>query len=125
MISCCRTFRTPPNNPGLHQSDFARPGASFPTLIYTVRLGSPAVNCSGNLTAPSVESDYTVVFFAAGGRNTPGWNWVWKAYRSLSRKYRKNLKRLVCGTLRWAPSVITNNNDLETVYSPLLVFLEE
>ncbi|KAJ7601170.1 CDC42 rho GTPase-activating protein [Mycena floridula] len=41
-----------------------------------------------------VESDYTVVFFAAGGRNTPGWNWVWKAYRSLSRKYRKNLKRL-------------------------------
>ncbi|KAL4245274.1 Rho-GAP domain-containing protein [Abortiporus biennis] len=41
-----------------------------------------------------VEADYTVVFFAAGGRNTPGWNWVWKAYRSLSRKYRKNLKRL-------------------------------
>ncbi|TCD61399.1 hypothetical protein EIP91_008520, partial [Steccherinum ochraceum] len=41
-----------------------------------------------------VESDYTVVFLAAGGRNTPGWNWVWKAYRSLSRKYRKNLKRL-------------------------------
>lgn len=42
-----------------------------------------------------MESDYTVVFFAAGGRHTPGWNWVWKAYRSLSRKYRKNLKRLV------------------------------
>ncbi|EGN93953.1 hypothetical protein SERLA73DRAFT_171808 [Serpula lacrymans var. lacrymans S7.3] len=41
-----------------------------------------------------VESDYTVVFFAAGGRHAPGWNWVWKAYRSLSRKYRKNLKRL-------------------------------
>ncbi|KAJ7704972.1 hypothetical protein B0H17DRAFT_921035 [Mycena rosella] len=41
-----------------------------------------------------VESDYTVVFFAAGGRHTPGWNWVWKAYRSLNRKYRKNLKRL-------------------------------
>ncbi|KAH9936432.1 uncharacterized protein B0H18DRAFT_973929 [Fomitopsis serialis] len=41
-----------------------------------------------------VESDYTVVFFAAGGRHTPGWNWVWKAYRSLSRKYRKNLKKL-------------------------------
>ena len=43
----------------------------------------------------AVESDYTVVFLAAGNRNTPGWNWVWKAYRSLSRKYRKNLKRLV------------------------------
>ncbi|KAH9949804.1 Rho GTPase activation protein [Amylocystis lapponica] len=41
-----------------------------------------------------VESDYTVVFFAAGGRHTPGWNWVWKAYKSLSRKYRKNLKKL-------------------------------
>ncbi|KAJ6614790.1 hypothetical protein B0H10DRAFT_2043393 [Mycena sp. CBHHK59/15] len=41
-----------------------------------------------------VESDYTVVFFTAGGKHTPGWNWVWKAYRSLSRKYRKNLKRL-------------------------------
>ncbi|KAJ7506835.1 CDC42 rho GTPase-activating protein [Mycena galericulata] len=41
-----------------------------------------------------VESDYAVVFFAAGGRHTPGWNWVWKAYRSLGRKYRKNLKRL-------------------------------
>ncbi|KZT09163.1 Rho GTPase activation protein [Laetiporus sulphureus 93-53] len=41
-----------------------------------------------------VESDYTVVFFAAGGRYTPGWSWVWKAYRSLSRKYRKNLKKL-------------------------------
>ena len=47
------------------------------------------------LTSHAVESDYTVVFFAAGGRHTPGWNWVWKAYRSLSRKYRKNLKRLV------------------------------
>ncbi|KAF8215209.1 Rho GTPase activation protein [Mycena galopus ATCC 62051] len=41
-----------------------------------------------------VESDYTVVFFAAGGKHTPGWNWVWKAYRSLNRKYRKNLKRM-------------------------------
>ncbi|KAK7048891.1 Rho GTPase-activating protein 8 [Favolaschia claudopus] len=41
-----------------------------------------------------VESDYTVVFFAAGGRHNPGWNWIWKAYRSLNRKYRKNLKRM-------------------------------
>ncbi|KAF5311643.1 hypothetical protein D9611_009519 [Ephemerocybe angulata] len=41
-----------------------------------------------------VEADYSVVFFAAGSRHTPGWNWVWKAYRSLSRKYRKNLKQL-------------------------------
>ncbi|KAF9527505.1 hypothetical protein CPB83DRAFT_855894 [Crepidotus variabilis] len=41
-----------------------------------------------------VEADYTVVFFAAGSRHTPSWNWVWKAYRSLNRKYRKNLKQL-------------------------------
>ncbi|TFK27570.1 Rho GTPase activation protein [Coprinopsis marcescibilis] len=41
-----------------------------------------------------VEADYTVVFFAAGNRYTPGWNWIWKAYRSLNRKYRKNLKQL-------------------------------
>ncbi|KAJ7820219.1 hypothetical protein B0H14DRAFT_3111289 [Mycena olivaceomarginata] len=45
-----------------------------------------------------VESDYTVVFFAApaprGAQHTPSWSWVWKAYRSLGRTYRKNLKRL-------------------------------
>ncbi|KAF8523336.1 hypothetical protein BU17DRAFT_43851 [Hysterangium stoloniferum] len=42
-----------------------------------------------------VESDYTLVFLAAGGRYAPSWNWVWKVYRSqLSRKYRKNLKKL-------------------------------
>ncbi|KAF8811575.1 Rho GTPase activation protein [Phlegmacium glaucopus] len=41
-----------------------------------------------------VEADYTVVFFAAGGNHAPSWNWVWKAYRSLNRKYRKNLKQL-------------------------------
>jgi Rho GTPase-activating protein 1 len=54
---------------------------------------APFQGCS--ILDPPVESDYTVVFFAAGGKHTPGWNWVWKAYRSLSRKYRKNLKRLV------------------------------
>ena len=55
----------------------------------------PRISTLHSLTSCAVESDYTVVFFAAGGRHTPGWNWVWKAYRSLSRKYRKNLKRLV------------------------------
>jgi Divergent CRAL/TRIO domain len=66
------------------------------TLIFTVRL-LPQLPIFG-LTECSylVESDYTVVFFAAGSKYTPGWNWMWKAYRSLSRKYRKNLKRLVC-----------------------------
>ncbi|ELU42303.1 CDC42 rho GTPase-activating protein [Rhizoctonia solani AG-1 IA] len=32
-----------------------------------------------------VENDYVVVFLAAGGRHTPSWNWIWKAYRSMSR----------------------------------------
>ncbi|KIM28453.1 hypothetical protein M408DRAFT_329507 [Serendipita vermifera MAFF 305830] len=41
-----------------------------------------------------VEADYCVVFLAAGGRYSPGWSWIWKAYRSLNRKYRKNLKKL-------------------------------
>ncbi|TDL22134.1 RhoGAP-domain-containing protein [Rickenella mellea] len=48
-----------------------------------------------------VESDYTVVFFASAGRHTPGWNWIWKAYRSLNRKYRKNLKRLYIVHSSW------------------------
>ena len=43
-----------------------------------------------------VEADYTVIFFATGSNHAPSWNWVWKAYRSLNRKYRKNLKQLVC-----------------------------
>ncbi|KAF8312119.1 Rho GTPase activation protein [Clavulina sp. PMI_390] len=41
-----------------------------------------------------VESDYSVVFLVAGGKFAPGWSWVWKSYRSLNRKYRKNLKKL-------------------------------
>jgi len=49
-----------------------------------------------------VEADYTVIFFAAGARHNPGWNWVWKAYRSLNRKYRKNLKKLVSFCV-WRP----------------------
>ena len=55
----------------------------------------------------AVEADYTVVFFAAGGKHAPSWNWVWKAYRSLNRKYRKNLKQLV-GKLSFFHSLLTN-----------------
>ncbi|KAF5346657.1 hypothetical protein D9758_013222 [Tetrapyrgos nigripes] len=42
----------------------------------------------------AIEANYTIVFFAAGVRYTLGWNWVWKAYRSLNRKYRKSLKEI-------------------------------
>ncbi|KAJ1303587.1 hypothetical protein OPQ81_011770 [Rhizoctonia solani] len=48
-----------------------------------------------------VENDYVVVFLAAGGRHTPSWNWIWKAYRGMSRKYRKNLKRLLIVHPTW------------------------
>ncbi|RKP38617.1 Rho GTPase activation protein, partial [Dimargaris cristalligena] len=41
-----------------------------------------------------VENDYTVVLFTSGATNRPGWTWLFKAYRSLSRKYKKNLKNL-------------------------------
>ena len=41
-----------------------------------------------------VENDYTVIYFAGGGHHRPGWNWIWRAYRRLDRRFRKNLKRL-------------------------------
>lgn len=41
-----------------------------------------------------VENDYTVIYFAGGGRHRPGWNWIWRAYKRLDRKFRKNLKKL-------------------------------
>jgi hypothetical protein len=91
MICCCSTClcRTQPVIMLIPcQADFV-----IPRSFWFVRLNYyhyPRVSPSSQ-----VESDYTVVFFAAGGRYAPSWNWVWKAYRSLSRKYRKNLKRLV------------------------------
>jgi hypothetical protein len=69
----------------------------YHTWTYMVRLSALSLITIHKLTDylnRKVESDYTVVFFTAGGRHTPGWNWIWKAYRSLSRKYRKNLKKL-------------------------------
>ncbi|KDN39681.1 RhoGAP-domain-containing protein, partial [Tilletiaria anomala UBC 951] len=41
-----------------------------------------------------VENDYTILYLAGGGKHRPGWNWMWKAYRRLGRKFRKNLKKL-------------------------------
>jgi Rho GTPase-activating protein 1 len=56
-----------------------------------------------------VESDYTVIFFAApapcGAQHTPSWSWVWKVYCSLGRTYGKNLKRLyIVHSLFWSKS---------------------
>nr|CDI55157.1 related to Rho-GTPase-activating protein 1 [Melanopsichium pennsylvanicum 4] len=41
-----------------------------------------------------VENDYTVIYFAGGGHHRPGWNWIWRAYRRLDRRFRKNLKKI-------------------------------
>ncbi|KAI8055566.1 Rho GTPase activation protein [Gilbertella persicaria] len=41
-----------------------------------------------------VENDYVLVFFSSPARYRPGWLWLLKAYRSLDRKYKKNLKAL-------------------------------
>jgi len=68
-----------------------------------------------------VEADYTVVFFAAGSKYAPSWNWVWKAYRSLSRKYRKNLKQLVSS----AHFVIGYLLTPDKVHRPFLILLQE
>ncbi|KAF9924998.1 hypothetical protein FBU30_005162 [Linnemannia zychae] len=41
-----------------------------------------------------VENDYTIVMFSGGALYRPGWGWLFKAYRSLGRRYKKNLKAL-------------------------------
>ncbi|KAG1150458.1 hypothetical protein G6F38_002031 [Rhizopus arrhizus] len=41
-----------------------------------------------------VENDYVLIFFSSPARYRPGWFWLLKAYRSLDRKYKKNLKAL-------------------------------
>ncbi|KAG9325599.1 hypothetical protein KVV02_004901 [Mortierella alpina] len=41
-----------------------------------------------------VENDYTIVMFSGGAIYRPGWRWLFKAYRSLNRRYKKNLKAL-------------------------------
>ncbi|OMH80307.1 Rho GTPase-activating protein 1 [Zancudomyces culisetae] len=41
-----------------------------------------------------VENDYTLIFFAAGSQYKPSIKWVYRAYKRLTRKYKKNLKNL-------------------------------
>ncbi|KAJ1651763.1 hypothetical protein IWQ61_007752 [Dispira simplex] len=49
------------------------------------------VFCACNFPSPQ-EVDYDKVL--NGAKYRPGWTWLFKAYRSLSRKYKKNLKNL-------------------------------
>ncbi|KAI9277121.1 Rho GTPase activation protein [Phascolomyces articulosus] len=41
-----------------------------------------------------VENDYVLIFFSSPALYRPPWMWLLKAYRSLDRKYKKNLKAL-------------------------------
>ncbi|KAI8620327.1 Rho GTPase activation protein, partial [Chytriomyces sp. MP71] len=41
-----------------------------------------------------VSNDYVVVVFASGSRHRPKMTWLFRVYRQLERKFRKNLKKL-------------------------------
>ncbi|KAI8078543.1 Rho GTPase activation protein [Thamnidium elegans] len=91
-------------------------GISALNIIYEAGLDSDSrpilVLCADNLPNPDiydydlilsfimarldefVENDYVMVFFSSPARYRPGWMWLLRAYRSLDRKYKKNLKAL-------------------------------
>ncbi|KAJ2794890.1 hypothetical protein H4R20_006072, partial [Coemansia guatemalensis] len=58
-----------------------------------------------------VESDYTVVLFAANARYKPSAKWLYTAYRRLGRKYKKNLKALyIVHPSKWVQLLMTAMN---------------
>ncbi|KAF9164663.1 hypothetical protein DFQ27_009268 [Actinomortierella ambigua] len=58
-----------------------------------------------------VENDYTVVMFAGGAVHRPSWTWLFKAYRGLNRRYKKNLKALyIVHPTTWARLILTTMN---------------
>ncbi|KAJ1893735.1 hypothetical protein LPJ66_005583 [Kickxella alabastrina] len=58
-----------------------------------------------------VESDYTVVLFAANARYKPNLKWLFTAYRRLNRKYKKNLKALyIVHPSKWVQILMTAMN---------------
>ncbi|KAI9025289.1 Rho GTPase activation protein [Phycomyces nitens] len=79
-------------------------------IIYEAGLDSESrpilILCADNLPDPKainynlilgdefVESDYVLVFFSSPAKFRPSWLWLLQAYRSLDRKYKKNLKAL-------------------------------
>ncbi|KAI8883976.1 Rho GTPase activation protein [Backusella circina FSU 941] len=85
-------------------------GISGLNIIYEAGLDSDSrpilVLCADHLPDPNyydydlilsdefVENDYVLVFFSSPARYRPGWLWLLRAYRSLDRKYKKNLKAL-------------------------------
>ncbi|KAJ2053901.1 hypothetical protein H4S04_000370 [Coemansia sp. S16] len=58
-----------------------------------------------------VESDYTIVLFAANARYKPTVKWMYTAYRRLGRKYKKNLKALyIVHPSKWVQILMTAMN---------------
>lgn len=58
-----------------------------------------------------VESDYSVVLFAANARYKPSIKWLYTAYRQLGRKYKKNLKALyIVHPSKWVQIIMTAMN---------------
>jgi len=47
-----------------------------------------------NKLEPFSNKDYILVFFAGGMQHQPSYGWIYDAYKSLSRKYKKNIKQL-------------------------------
>ncbi|KTW29881.1 hypothetical protein T552_01085 [Pneumocystis carinii B80] len=47
------------------------------------------------------ENDYSVILFAGGVQHRPRWNWLFQAYQSLGRKYRKYIKVLYIVHSTW------------------------
>ncbi|KAG0308325.1 hypothetical protein BGZ98_008307 [Dissophora globulifera] len=61
-----------------------------------------------------VENDYTVVLFSGGAVYRPGWKWLFKAYRSLNRRYKKNLKALyIVHPSTWPRIILGTMNALD------------
>ncbi|KAI7866426.1 Rho GTPase activation protein [Spinellus fusiger] len=91
-------------------------GISELNIIYEAGLDADSrpilVLCADNLPDPKVvdydlilgfilarldefvESDYVLIFFSSPAKFRPSWLWLLQAYRSLDRKYKKNLKAL-------------------------------
>ncbi|PWN28789.1 hypothetical protein BDZ90DRAFT_230796 [Jaminaea rosea] len=66
-----------------------------------------------------VQNDYTVVFFAGGATHRPPWNWIWSAYKRLSRDFRKNIRRLyICHPTFFTRSLVQIVSTGSAVLSP-------
>ncbi|KAI9140696.1 divergent CRAL/TRIO domain-containing protein [Paraphysoderma sedebokerense] len=73
-----------------------------------------------------VENDYVVVLFSSGSQYRPGVLWLLKAYRRLTRKYKKNLKNLyIVHPAKWVKLIFdTMNKILSPKFFKKLAYVE-